>query len=177
MCSGLLCSTFHPIPTPSTFFFCQERHLNQERAKHSQPRLQGCIRCEDTRNNTHMAASGAGYSARNSNDPNLNRKPSHLSIDSSSANNAFLRTLNSQHQIAANKPSQVSHQHENGAASDFPLTVGIDRAALIAPDFDTDEFLSARRHLPLEELKLQVSTTREHAELCTCYRVRFLNLY
>lgn len=34
--------------------------------------------------------------------------------------------------------------------------MGIDRTALIAADFDTDEFLSARRHLPLEELKSQV---------------------
>ncbi|KAF9327840.1 Conserved oligomeric Golgi complex subunit 2 [Podila minutissima] len=128
-----------------------------------------------------MAASGAGYSARNSHDPNLNRKPSHLSIDSSSANNAFLHTLNSQLQIAANKPSQVSHQHESGAASDFPLTVGIDRAALIAPDFDTDEFLSARRHLPLEELKSQLSThmkelKTELIELINSDYADFINL-
>lgn len=116
-----------------------------------------------------MAASGTGDSARSSNGPNLSRKPPHLSIDSSSANNAFLHTLNAQLQIAANKPNQASHQHENGTVSDFPLTIGIDRAALIAPDFDTDEFLSARRHLPLEELKSQVSTTREHVELCACF--------
>ncbi|KAG0025530.1 Conserved oligomeric Golgi complex subunit 2 [Podila clonocystis] len=128
-----------------------------------------------------MAASSTGDSARNSNGPNLNRRPSHLSIDSSSANNAFLHTLNAQLQIAANKPNQASHQHENGAVSDFPLTVGIDRAALIAPDFDTDEFLSARRHLPLEELKSQLSThmkelKTELIELINSDYADFINL-
>ncbi|KAG0326541.1 Conserved oligomeric Golgi complex subunit 2 [Podila horticola] len=128
-----------------------------------------------------MAASGTGDSARNSNGPNLSRKPPHLSIDSSSANNAFLHTLNAQLQIAANKPNQASHQHENGTVSDFPLTIGIDRAALIAPDFDTDEFLSARRHLPLEELKSQLSThmkelKTELIELINSDYADFINL-
>jgi len=44
--------------------------------------------------------------------------------------------------------------------NDFPLSIGVDRAALIAADFNTDEFLSARRHLPLEELKSQVTSMR-----------------
>ncbi|KAF9949592.1 Conserved oligomeric Golgi complex subunit 2, partial [Mortierella alpina] len=83
------------------------------------------------------------------------RKPSHLSIDSTGANNAFLHTLNAQLQVAAN---HRQHQQQDAALSenDFPLSIGIDRAALTAPDFDTDEFLSARRHLPLEELKSQL---------------------
>ncbi|KAG0341730.1 Conserved oligomeric Golgi complex subunit 2, partial [Podila humilis] len=98
----------------------------------------------------------------NSNGPVLNRKPSHLSIDSSSANNAFLHTLNSQLEVAANKSNKQqysNHVNDFGESgmdnTEFSLTAGIDRAALIAPDFDTDEFLSARRHLPLEELKSQ----------------------
>ncbi|KAF9428441.1 Conserved oligomeric Golgi complex subunit 2 [Podila epigama] len=95
-----------------------------------------------------------------SNGPSLAKKPSHLSIDSTGANDAFLHTLNSQLQIAVNQSNHDSrHQHQDtGADSDFSLTVGIDRAALVAPDFDTDEFLSARRHLPLEELKSQLIT-------------------
>lgn len=87
------------------------------------------------------------------------RKPSHLSIDSNGANSAFLHTLNSQLQMAAG--TQPRHHRQQDASSmsadsDFPLSTGVDRAALIAADFDTDEFLSARRHLPLEELKSQV---------------------
>ena len=150
---------FHPISIAHPPFLL-ERHRNQERVSipNQDCKVASAVKTYET---THMAASGSGDSARNSNGPPLNKKPSHLSIDSSSANNAFLHTLNSQLQIAANK-SQADHQHENGAV-DFPLSVGIDRAALIAPDFDTDEFLSARRHLPLEELKSQVSTTCEHA--------------
>lgn len=57
--------------------------------------------------------------------------------------------------------TQTRHYQQQDASSvpadiDFPLSTGVDRAALIAADFDTDEFLSARRHLPLEELKSQV---------------------
>ncbi|KAG0224678.1 oligomeric golgi complex component, COG2-domain-containing protein [Mortierella sp. GBAus27b] len=89
-----------------------------------------------------------------------NRKPSHLSIDSNTANSTFLHTLNSQLQIAANSQyitRQRSKQQDASASeSDFPLSVGVDRAALTAPDFNADEFLSARRHLPLEELKSQL---------------------
>jgi len=87
------------------------------------------------------------------------RRPSHLSIDSNSANSAFLHTLNTQLQIAANSQyngRQRQQQEDSVSENDFPLSLGIDRAALIAPDFNTDEFLSARRHLPLEELKSQV---------------------
>ncbi|KAF9918850.1 Conserved oligomeric Golgi complex subunit 2 [Lobosporangium transversale] len=88
------------------------------------------------------------------------KKPAHLSIDSTTANSAFIHTLNSQIQAAAkNSGSSNRPQQSQGASasgSDFSLTIGIDRAALIAPDFDTDEFLSARRHLPLEELKSQL---------------------
>ncbi|ORZ16738.1 oligomeric golgi complex component, COG2-domain-containing protein [Lobosporangium transversale] len=61
--------------------------------------------------------------------------------------------------VAKNSGSSNRPQQSQGASasgSDFSLTIGIDRAALIAPDFDTDEFLSARRHLPLEELKSQL---------------------
>lgn len=89
------------------------------------------------------------------------KKPSHLSIDSNGANSAFLHTLNSQLQMAAISQPRHYQQHHDASSvtvadSDFPLSTGIDRAALIAADFDTDEFLSARRHLPLEELKSQV---------------------
>lgn len=89
------------------------------------------------------------------------KKPAHLSIDSNGANSAFLHTLNSQLQMAASSQPRHYQQHPDAssvtvAGSDFPLSTGIDRAALIAADFDTDEFLSARRHLPLEELKSQV---------------------
>ncbi|KAF9344123.1 Conserved oligomeric Golgi complex subunit 2, partial [Mortierella sp. AD094] len=85
------------------------------------------------------------------------RKPSHLSIDSTTANSAFLHTLNSQLQIAANSQNKSQrHQNDPVSENDFPLSIGLDRAALIAANFDTDEFLSARRHLPLEELKSQL---------------------
>ncbi|KAI8603918.1 oligomeric golgi complex component, COG2-domain-containing protein [Dissophora ornata] len=106
----------------------------------------------------------AGHQPLNGNEAgntSHSRKPSHLSIDSTTANSAFLHTLNSQLQIAANNQNSNSRQrHQSQDASlsenDFPLSIGIDRAALIASDFNTDEFLSARRHLPLEELKSQL---------------------
>ncbi|KAF9996828.1 Conserved oligomeric Golgi complex subunit 2 [Entomortierella chlamydospora] len=85
------------------------------------------------------------------------KKPSHLSIDSTTANSAFLHTLNSQLQIAANNQNKGQRrQNDSVSENDFPLSIGLDRAALIAANFDTDEFLSARRHLPLEELKSQL---------------------
>ncbi|KAF9173929.1 Conserved oligomeric Golgi complex subunit 2 [Mortierella sp. AD011] len=85
------------------------------------------------------------------------KKPSHLSIDSTTANSAFLHTLNSQLQIAANNQNKGQRRQSDPVSeNDFPLSIGIDRAALIAVNFDTDEFLSARRHLPLEELKSQL---------------------
>ncbi|CAO3569691.1 unnamed protein product [Mortierella alpina] len=100
---------------------------------------------------SNSAAAGVNGSTNSSH----SRKPSHLSIDSTGANNAFLHTLNAQLQVAA---IHRQHQQQDAALSenDFPLSMGIDRAALTAPDFDTDEFLSARRHLPLEELKAQL---------------------
>ncbi|KAI1300543.1 Conserved oligomeric Golgi complex subunit 2 [Mortierella claussenii] len=88
----------------------------------------------------------------------MGKKPSHLSIDSNTANSAFIHTLNAQLQIAANRQDSGRRQQSDASVleDDFPLTAGFDRAALIAPDFNTDEFLSARRHLPLEELKSQL---------------------
>ncbi|KAG0290563.1 Conserved oligomeric Golgi complex subunit 2, partial [Dissophora globulifera] len=112
------------------------------------------------------ASASAGTAAGVARQGSHSRKPSHLSIDSNSANNAFLHTLNSQLQIAANSQHQQRHHHHHlpqnasnaaGASDqDFSLSLGIDREALIASDFSTDEFLSARRHLPLEELKSQL---------------------
>ncbi|KAG0365000.1 Conserved oligomeric Golgi complex subunit 2 [Mortierella sp. AD032] len=115
------------------------------------------------------------------------RKPSHLSIDSNGANSAFLHTLNSQLQMAAGSQHRhYQHQHDTRAPalhtdSDFPLSTGIDRAALIAADFDTDEFLSARRHLPLEELKSQLNShmkelKTELVELINSDYADFINL-
>ncbi|KAF9942124.1 Conserved oligomeric Golgi complex subunit 2 [Modicella reniformis] len=108
-----------------------------------------------------------------------NRRPSHLSIDSNSANSAFLHTLNSQLRIAANNQSNRRQNSQQGDAAvsenDFPLSIGVDRAALIAPDFNTDEFLSARRHLPLEELKSQELKT-ELIELINSDYTDFINL-
>ncbi|KAG0300082.1 Conserved oligomeric Golgi complex subunit 2 [Linnemannia gamsii] len=112
------------------------------------------------------------------------RKPSHLSIDSNGANSAFLHTLNSQLQMAAG--TQTRHYQQQDASSvpadiDFPLSTGVDRAALIAADFDTDEFLSARRHLPLEELKSQLIShmkelKTELVELINSDYADFINL-
>ncbi|KAG0278861.1 Conserved oligomeric Golgi complex subunit 2 [Linnemannia gamsii] len=112
------------------------------------------------------------------------RKPSHLSIDSNGANSAFLHTLNSQLQMAAG--TQPRHHRQQDASSvsadtDFPLSTGVDRAALIAADFDTDEFLSARRHLPLEELKSQLIShmkelKTELVELINSDYADFINL-
>ncbi|KAF9145924.1 Conserved oligomeric Golgi complex subunit 2 [Linnemannia schmuckeri] len=116
------------------------------------------------------------------------RKPSHLSIDSNGANSAFLHTLNSQLQMAAGSQPRHYQQHQDALAStvpagesDFPLSTGIDRAALIAADFDTDEFLSARRHLPLEELKSQLNSHKkelktELVELINSDYADFINL-
>ncbi|KAG9321674.1 hypothetical protein KVV02_004078 [Mortierella alpina] len=104
---------------------------------------------QDQQSNSAAAGVSGGTNSSHS------RKPSHLSIDSTGANSAFLHTLNAQLQVAANH----RHQQQQDAVlseNDFPLSIGIDRAALTAPDFDTDEFLSARRHLPLEELKSQL---------------------
>ncbi|KAF9115793.1 Conserved oligomeric Golgi complex subunit 2 [Mortierella sp. AM989] len=101
---------------------------------------------------TTIAANGAETGSTSQ-----SRKPSHLSIDSTTANSAFLHTLNSQLQIAANNQNYSQrHQNDSVSSNDFPLAIGLDRAALIAANFDTDEFLSARRHLPLEELKSQL---------------------
>ncbi|KAK3806415.1 MAG: oligomeric golgi complex component, COG2-domain-containing protein [Benniella sp.] len=112
------------------------------------------------------------------------RRPSHLSIDSNSANSAFLHTLNTQLQIAANSQyngRQRQQQEDSVSENDFPLSLGIDRAALIAPDFNTDEFLSARRHLPLEELKSQLTShmkelKTELIELINSDYADFINL-
>lgn len=114
------------------------------------------------------------------------RKPSHLSIDSNGANSAFLHTLNSQLQMAASSQPRHYQQHHDASSvtvadSDFPLSTGIDRAALIAADFDTDEFLSARRHLPLEELKSQLIShmkelKTELVELINSDYADFINL-
>ncbi|KAF8941953.1 Conserved oligomeric Golgi complex subunit 2 [Haplosporangium gracile] len=116
------------------------------------------------------------------------KKPSHLSIDSNGANSVFLHTLNSQLQMAASSQPRHYQQHQDALAStvpagesDFPLSTGIDRAALIAADFDTDEFLSARRHLPLEELKSQLNSHKkelktELVELINSDYADFINL-
>ncbi|KAF9120120.1 Conserved oligomeric Golgi complex subunit 2 [Mortierella sp. GBA39] len=114
------------------------------------------------------------------------KKPSHLSIDSNGANSAFLHTLNSQLQMAAgSQPRHYQPHHDASSAtvadSDFPLSTGIDRTALIAADFDTDEFLSARRHLPLEELKSQLIShmkelKTELVELINSDYADFINL-
>ncbi|KAG0053488.1 Conserved oligomeric Golgi complex subunit 2 [Gryganskiella cystojenkinii] len=124
-----------------------------------------------TQNGIHPGASGGGANGTTS--------------------NAFLQTLNSQLQIAANS----QHHHHQGrhqqyssdqdevlmSENDFPLSIGVDRAALIALDFDTDEFLSARRHLPLEELKSQLiahmkELKTELVELINSDYADFINL-
>ncbi|KAF9437111.1 Conserved oligomeric Golgi complex subunit 2 [Entomortierella beljakovae] len=110
------------------------------------------------------------------------RKPSHLSINSTTANSAFFHTLNSQLQIAANaQSSNQRHQKDSVSENDFPLSIGIDRAALISSNFNTDEFLSARRHLPLEELKSQLishmkALKNELIELINSDYADFINL-
>ncbi|KAG0252109.1 Conserved oligomeric Golgi complex subunit 2 [Actinomortierella ambigua] len=117
------------------------------------------------------------------------RKPSHLSIDSKSANSSFLPALNSRLlEHARRDRQQQNHQaqrhqgHPSEANGDeFSLSIGIDRAALIAVEFDTDEFLSARRHLPLEELKSQLiahlkELRTELVELINSDYADFINL-
>ncbi|GJJ77758.1 conserved oligomeric Golgi complex subunit 2 [Entomortierella parvispora] len=116
------------------------------------------------------------------------RKQSHLSIDSNGANSTFLHTLNSQLQIAANSQHQnrqhgilMDQEDMPMSENDFPLSIGVDRAALIAADFNTDEFLSARRHLPLEELKSQLiahmkELKTELVELINSDYADFINL-
>ncbi|KAF9935028.1 Conserved oligomeric Golgi complex subunit 2 [Linnemannia zychae] len=132
---------------------------------------------------TSATSNGAGHGP----DSNISKKPSHLSIDSNGANSAFLHTLNSQLQMAAGtQPRHHQQQYDASLSSaigdsDFPLSTGIDRAALIAADFDTDEFLSARRHLPLEELKSQLIShlkelKTELVELINSDYADFINL-
>ncbi|KAF9975885.1 Conserved oligomeric Golgi complex subunit 2 [Actinomortierella ambigua] len=111
------------------------------------------------------------------------RKPSHLSIDSKSANSSFLPALNSRLLEHARRDQHQSHQGQQseGNGDDFSLSIGIDRAALTAAEFDTDEFLSARRHLPLEELKSQLIShlkelRTELVELINSDYADFINL-
>ncbi|KAG0243145.1 Conserved oligomeric Golgi complex subunit 2 [Actinomortierella wolfii] len=112
------------------------------------------------------------------------RKPSHLSIDSKSANSSFLPALNSRlldHERRDQQHQRQQQEHRDGHADEFSLSIGIDRAALIAPDFDIDEFLSARRHLPLEELKSQLiahlkELRTELVELINSDYADFINL-
>ncbi|KAF9208535.1 Conserved oligomeric Golgi complex subunit 2 [Haplosporangium sp. Z 27] len=118
-----------------------------------------------------IAANGTGNTSQS-------KKPSHLSIDSSTANSAFLHTLNSQLQNAI---KSQRNQDNSVSDNDFPLSIGLDRSALIAANFDTDEFLSARRHLPLEELKSQLIThmkelKTELIELINSDYADFINL-
>ncbi|KAF9093242.1 Conserved oligomeric Golgi complex subunit 2 [Mortierella sp. GBA35] len=145
-----------------------------------------------TANHHHQPSTGTNIAISNGAGPgtgtesiSFTRKPSHLSIDSNGANSAFLHTLNSQLQMAAgSQPRHHQQQHQQDASipdSDFPLSSGIDRAALIAADFDTDEFLSARRHLPLEELKSQLiahmkELKTELVELINSDYADFINL-
>ncbi|KAG0367637.1 oligomeric golgi complex component, COG2-domain-containing protein [Gamsiella multidivaricata] len=142
---------------------------------------------DSARNDQAAAATAIGAGIGPTNASSHSRKPSHLSIDSKTANSAFLHTLNSQLQIAANSQYHQRHtQNQSQDASsvsenDFPLAIGIDRAALIAPDFNTDEFLSARRHLPLEELKSQLIShmkelKTELVELINSDYADFINL-
>ncbi|KAG0212364.1 Conserved oligomeric Golgi complex subunit 2, partial [Mortierella sp. GBA30] len=105
---------------------------------------------------TTSTATTVNGSAATSMNASHNRNPSHLRIDSMGANDAFIHTLNAQLQVAANHSQRQQQEDQGFSENDFPLSIGVDRQALIAPDFDTDEFLSARRHLPLEELKSQL---------------------
>ncbi|KAF9194333.1 Conserved oligomeric Golgi complex subunit 2 [Haplosporangium sp. Z 11] len=156
-------STFHPDQTRPD---CRHRMVASSGAVDNIRRGIGA----GQQQNSNVAGSTA--TEENTGTTSQSKKPSHLSIDSMGANSAFLHTLNSQLHIAArnsnnhnnNNTTTNSSNHSRGhqqdepsqLENDFPLSVGIDRAALIAPDFDTDEFLSARRHLPLEELKSQL---------------------
>ncbi|KAF9579837.1 Conserved oligomeric Golgi complex subunit 2 [Lunasporangiospora selenospora] len=106
-------------------------------------------------------------------------------------NSDFLHSLSKQLQIAADYqhkqgPSSQgsSHLHHDSIAmseNDFPLSIGIDRAALTSSHFDSDEFLSARRHLPLDELKSQLiahmkELKTELVELINSDYADFINL-